>query len=91
VGTPTSAPVLRTSAPGGVQQFDVLWNGATTVATWRLLGGSDPHKLAALGTTPWNGYDTAFTLSTVPTYLRAVALDASGRTIGRTAIRQVGG
>jgi len=89
VGTPDSRPYMRITSPGGNLQFDVLWNGASTVATWRLLGGTDPNHLNVLGTTPWTGYDTAFTLSSAPTYLRAVAVNSSGVTIGRTRIRHV--
>jgi hypothetical protein len=88
VGTPDSEPFIRIKSPGGNTRFDVLWNGASTVARWRLLGGSNPNNLTIIGTTPWNGYDTAFTLSSVPTFLRAVALNSAGKKIGRTGIRQ---
>jgi hypothetical protein len=89
VGTPTFAPFIRISSPGGNLKFDVMWNGASTVAKWRLLGGSDRKHLSLLGSTPWTGYDTAFTLSSAPTYLRAVAVNSAGTVVGRTGIRQV--
>lgn len=90
VGTPTTDPSLRVRSSGGSTQFDVVWNGATTVARWRVLGGSTPGNLQVLGSTRWNGYDTAFTLSQVPAYVRATAFNGAGRVVGRTAIRQVG-
>jgi hypothetical protein len=87
VGTPSWNPFIRLASPGGNLQFDVLWNGAGTVARWRLLGGPDPAHLSVLGSIRWNGYDTAFQLSSVPAYISAVALDARGAVLGRTGVR----
>jgi hypothetical protein len=90
VGTPASNPFLRITSPGGRLQFDAVWNGASTVKRWRIFGGPGRSRLRFLGTTPWNGYDTAFRLSRAPAYVRAVAVNASGQVIGRTGTRQVG-
>jgi hypothetical protein len=89
VGTPDTGPALRVSAPGGVRQVDAAWNGASTVARWRVLGGPAPGKLHRVASTPWNGYDTAFRLSRWPAYLRLAAIDSHGNVIRRTGVRDI--
>jgi hypothetical protein len=39
-----------------------------------------------LGTTPWSDFETAMTFPGTPAYVRAEALDASGKVIGRSAV-----
>jgi len=87
VGRPDAAPFMRFASPGGRRQVDILWNGASTVSRWRLLGGAAPGRLHAIGSTRWNGYDTAVRISPMPAYLQAVAVDGAGHTIGRTGVR----
>jgi len=87
-GMPATSPFIRISSPGGQQQFDVMWNGATKVARWRVLGGPAADQLQMIGSTAWNGYDTAFRISNAPAFLRVVAIDASGNVLGRTGVRQ---
>jgi hypothetical protein len=41
--------------------------------------------MASVGSTAWNGLDTAFRLSTYRAYVKAVALSSSGKVLGRTA------
>jgi hypothetical protein len=82
-GTPTQRPSLavRVSSHGLVAY--VSWNGATTVAQWRLLAGGSTRTLAAVATTPHSGFETAIALSSAaPRYLAVQALDASGRVLG---------
>lgn len=85
VGTPSYPPSISMHTVRGTKQADAVWNGASTVARWRILSGPSPSRLASVGSIAWNGLDTAFRLSPWRAYVRAVALDARGRVLGRTA------
>jgi hypothetical protein len=85
VGTPSAPPTISMHTVNGKKQVDAVWNGANTVANWRILGGSNTKNMSTLVTTRWNGLDTAFRLSSYPAYVKAVALSASGKVLARTA------
>ena len=85
VGTPATFPTVSMHTVGGKKQVDVVWNGANQVARWRILSGPNTKDMASVGSTPWNGLDTAFRLSTYRAYVKAVAFSASGKVLGRTA------
>ena len=86
VGSPAAAPV---AAP--VQNSDgsiavhAVWNGATEVASWEVLGGATPDALAPVGSAPWNGLDTVVTVPGPVGAVQVVAMDASGSAIGTSA------
>jgi hypothetical protein len=84
VGRPDTRPHVAISGSGDGLRIDAIWNGATEVARWRILGGSSRSSLSRIGEAAWNGLDTAVTIAGRPRYLRAVALDASGEVIGRS-------
>jgi hypothetical protein len=84
VGTPGGHPSLTFTGSGSSRQVDVLWNGATRVHKWRILGGSTRSNVATIASTPWNGLDTAFKLSSYPKYLRIAAVDAHGHVLAYT-------
>ena len=67
-----------------------LWNGATDVARWIVVGGAHPHDLRPLGSFDWNGLDTAVTLDARAGHVAVVAEDAFGRRIGESAVVPVG-
>ena len=85
VGTPATFPTVSMHTVGGKKQVDVVWNGANQVARWRILSGPNTKDMASVGSIAWNGLDTAFRLSTYRAYVKAVALSASGKVLGRTA------
>jgi len=59
----------------------VSWNGATTVARWQILGGSDPRALRPVETIARNGFESSAPAPRTP--LVAVrALDRHGHRIG---------
>jgi hypothetical protein len=68
----------------GTTTVHALWNGATDVAAWRVLAGSDAKALAPVATAAWAGLDTAVTVSGTPKVVEVVALDARGRVIERS-------
>ncbi len=86
-GQPTGPPalVVRPGAHGRSVAY-ASWNGATAVASWRLLGGSNPHTLALLGSVSREGFETAIALAGgAPRYLVAQAIGANGAVLGSSA------
>jgi hypothetical protein len=86
VGKPDTDPTV-TAATGedGTVTVHAIWNGATEVVRWQILGGPSEDQLAALADTPWNGLDTAIAVRGTPSVVEAVALNAKGKVIGRSA------
>lgn len=77
-GRPATPPDLAV-ADGSAY---LSWNGATEVRAWRVLaGGSRPTPL---GEVPREGFETTVALESGTRVVRAEALDADGRVIGRT-------
>jgi hypothetical protein len=85
-GAPTQPPrlVVRSGSHGGVVAY-VSWNGATAVAQWRLLAGTNPHALTHLAAVSRNGFETAIPVSTPSRYLAVQALGAGGEVLGTSA------
>ncbi len=61
------------------------WNGATEVASWRVLAGSSASALAPVATVARHGFETAIKVSSAGPYVQVQALDASGNVIGTSA------
>lgn len=83
-GAPKQRPSLavRAGAHGALTAY-ASWNGATAVATWRLLAGSSTRSLAPVAAAPYNGFEAAITLPNTSARQVAVqVLDASGRVLG---------
>lgn len=72
-GHPSEPPAIAATRGGPEVTVSTSWNGATEVASWRLLAGESPGSLAAIETVPRSGFETSATLSS-PTYVRAQAL-----------------
>jgi hypothetical protein len=61
------------------------WNGATEVASWRVLGGEAPGSLSPQAAIPASGFESATTLPHKYAYAAVQALDAAGHVIGTSA------
>jgi hypothetical protein len=85
---PDSPPTATARRNGdGTTTVHALWNGATDVARWVVVGGAHPHRLRRLGAGAWNGLDTTITVpDDGSAQLAVVAEDAAGRTIERSPI-----
>jgi hypothetical protein len=94
-GHPSEPPAIAaTQTPTGAGSNLTVytsWNGATEVASWRLLVGESPSSLTAVETVPTSGFETSATMS-VPvgirassTYVESQALSASGAVLGSSA------
>ena len=60
------------------------WNGATEVATWEVIAGSSPGRLASVGSAPRDGFETTIAVRTAEPYIAVRAKEASGRVLGTT-------
>jgi Arylsulfotransferase (ASST) len=82
-GTPGGGPSVA-AVPGPAQTVTVYasWNGATTVASWRVLAGASSASLAAAGSAPKAGFETPISTPGEPAYVAVQALDAAGNVLG---------
>jgi hypothetical protein len=62
----------------------VSWNGATEVASWRVLAGSTPATLKPAGSAAKTGFETALPLSAAAAgqYVAVQALAGTGAVLG---------
>jgi hypothetical protein len=63
----------------------VTWNGATSVARWRVLAGNSGGALRAATTTRKQGFETRIEVTTATSSFRVQALGADGRVLGTSA------
>jgi hypothetical protein len=87
VEPPAVAYVPSPAVHGGAVVY-ISWNGATEVASWRVLAGSSPATLTPVSSAPKTGFETAISLSAAVTdpYVEVQALDGSGAVIGVSAV-----
>jgi hypothetical protein len=90
-GYPADKPAvaLRANPSRGTAVY-VSWNGATEVATWRVLAGKHPSSLAAVATQPRNGFETVIVADSKGPYFAVAAHDASGQQLGESAVAKLG-
>jgi len=81
--TPAGRPSIAAGGTsGGPTTVYASWNGATTVASWRVYGGSSPHSLAPIAQAAKNGFETTIVAPHAEPYVAVQALSASGSTLG---------
>ena len=87
-GAPAHPPVFAfvPGASGGGTVY-ASWNGATQVASWRVMAGRAPGALGQVAQVTRTGFETPITLSarSAGPVLEVQALDASGRVLGISA------
>jgi hypothetical protein len=83
----TGAPGLSHPAVA-VSGTDVYasWNGATQVATWRVLGGSTSTSLSPITSLAKKGFETKIPLTSTPAYVSVQALSSTGSTLGQSGV-----
>jgi Arylsulfotransferase (ASST) len=82
-GHPGDDPALAVERGSGNRvTVYASWNGATEVATWRVLAGPNPDQLEPVGSAPRRGFETAVTVRTAEPYVAVQAESASGRVLG---------
>jgi hypothetical protein len=83
-GTPRSAPAVAASTSGATTSVYVSWNGATEVASWRVLAGPSADALQAVVTAPKRGFESQVDIPAQP-YVAVQALDSAGRVLSTSS------
>gem|GEM_PF-115863 len=90
-GQPPGSPALAVAAgPDGTTDAYASWNGATSVASWRVLAGTSPGSLSQAGTVADNGFETTIPVHTALPFFQVQALNAAGQTLGTSSVQHVG-
>jgi hypothetical protein len=79
---PVDVPAIAIDATTGPLTVYASWNGATAVASWEVLAGSDPASLAITASAARSGFETAIDARTAAPLVAVRALDASGNILG---------
>ncbi|MBO0801941.1 MAG: MFS transporter [Nocardiopsaceae bacterium] len=85
-GLPLTPPSGAARRHGSSATVYASWNGATQVASWRVLAGPDASHLAAVKTTAKSGFETAIPVGKSYQDFRLQALDAKGHVIGTSKV-----
>jgi hypothetical protein len=90
-GNPNDEPAMAVER-GSDDKVTVYasWNGATEIATWQVLAGSDPDRLEPVGSAPWRGFETTIVVTTAEPYVAVQARSATGRGLGTTKAARPG-
>jgi hypothetical protein len=84
---PVTAPALVAATPGKTStELYASWNGATTVADWKVLAGATAKTLATVGTVASAGFETAISAPTTAPFVRVQALSAGGAVLSSSAV-----
>jgi hypothetical protein len=86
-GRPTQPPAVAVAPATGAHGRAMVyasWNGATAVASWRVLAGDSSGSLAPAASARRAGFETAIPLASAAAapYVAVQALDASGAVLG---------
>jgi len=84
-GHPTGRPALAHSTTGDTNVLYVSWNGATEVHTWQIESGTRPDSLTSSEHVAKAGFETVMPTPSGAAYAAAVALDAAGKPLGKSA------
>jgi hypothetical protein len=84
-GNPQGRPSIKLAQDaGGALTARVSWNGATDVARWQFLSGTNASRLKQLASVPRQGFETSVTVASPASHVAIAALDGKRRPIGRT-------
>jgi hypothetical protein len=90
-GRPSTPPAFALSRAGSKATVYASWNGATEVASWRVLAGASAAALAPVAAAARDGFETAIPLASAPpagSFFEVQALDASGALLAASAPRK---
>jgi len=82
VGLPLYPPRGAARRAGGRTTVYASWNGATRVASWRVLAQDAAGRLTAIANTVRSGFETAIPVPSGSATFRVQALDGRGRSLG---------
>ena len=81
VGEPLTLPAGTALQTGSHTTVYASWNGATRLASWRVLAGP-VGKLTAVASAPRSGFETSIALARSYPSIQLQALDSSGKVLG---------
>jgi hypothetical protein len=85
-GQAPGVPAVRaTPGSGGTISVSVSWNGASEVASWRVLAGASPSALAVAATVAKAGFQTTIAAPGAGPYVQVQALGAAGNVLASSA------
>jgi hypothetical protein len=89
-GAPQQAPALAVRrGSGDTRRLYASWNGATELASWRVLAGPGRKRLSPAGVSaPRNGFETLLVVRTRQRYVAVQALDAAGNVLATSPARR---
>ena len=79
---PATARRRQSSRPVAATTVYASWNGATEVASWRVLAGADATHLTQVVTAKRSGFETAISVGSSVPIFQVQALDAGGNVLG---------
>jgi hypothetical protein len=84
--TPSGRPAIAVEAPADDRRtVYASWNGATAVASWRVVAGAVAEHLEPVGSARKTGFETRISVSTSKPLLAVEALDAAGTVLATSA------
>jgi EmrB/QacA subfamily drug resistance transporter len=84
VGEPLTSPVGAALKDGGGTTVYASWNGATRVASWRVLAGAG--RMAVVASAARSGFETAIPVAQSYSSYELQALNAAGQVIGSSPL-----
>jgi hypothetical protein len=90
-GRPSRPPSVLASLNNTGEEtiVHVSWNGATEVASWRVLAGATSGSLSTQATIPTSGFESSTTLPKKYARIAVQALDATGAVLGTSTTVRV--
>ncbi|MFZ0975888.1 MAG: MFS transporter [Solirubrobacteraceae bacterium] len=88
VGQPLTPPTAAARQKAGKTTVYASWNGATQVASWKVLDGASGQTVAAAAK---SGFETAIPVGQSHRTFKVQALDAHGHVLGSTSQFSAGG
>jgi hypothetical protein len=85
-GQPVTPPSISLASTRLYATVYASWNGATGVASWRVLAGRSPTSLAPVGLFRSDGFETAMRVRGVQPYFAVQALGGTGQLLGTSAV-----
>jgi len=78
---PAAPPSIAVRGVGAATTVYASWNGATGVASWRVLAGSTPATLSQVAQAPSNGFETAISAPSAAPVFAVQALGGGGEVL----------
>jgi hypothetical protein len=84
-GHPAHPPVAAAKRRSGGSTVYASWNGATSVARWRVLAGKSATSLSTVGSVRRAGFETAIEVHNNGPWFAVEAIDAGGHALAKSA------